>query len=337
MTSGELALAWAAFSEAGRPIPGDFRVYDTPVTSRGRPAMLGIDAEGRRHLLVPVNDSEPVPEDRSGTGIHILSRKLEAKDRVQILADVVCLRPDLNELFDILIADILNAVTQTTGNPALECRLVLERWRELLAQSRGAKLGLEALIGLFGELSCLLRILRLNPAALKVWRGPEKGRHDFLGETCALEVKTRLSRRGRFCEIHGVEQLEPPTGLDLYLAILRIEESGDVGQSVPDILEDIFQTGISRRDLADALAKAGYDLRDSTEYRNRRFSIVEELIYHIENEFPRIVNSSFATGSVPAGVIALAYELDLCTEPPFPLSSQDADEILKSLAGANHV
>ncbi len=58
-----------------------------------------------------------------------------------------------------------------------------------------------------------------------------------MGAGASLEVKASLSRHGRFPEIHSVEQLEPPTGAVLYLAMMKLERVAAGGLNVGQLAD----------------------------------------------------------------------------------------------------
>lgn len=335
MTSSELSLLWAAFAQTDVPADRSLRVFETPVSTNYGAVLLAMDFEDRRHLMVPTDSHSAIAEDRTGTGVQILQWTTHQNGSAMRYTDVTCLRPDLNEIFDLLISDILNALPGRR-DPVTVCRTVLERWRELLAQARGAKLGSDALSGLFAELVYVLRIVTLDPGAFGVWRGPFKAPHDFARTTNALEVKATRSRIGRFCEVHGPGQLLPPPGGQLHLAFIRLEDV-DTGASVPDLIEQISDCGISRQAFMEALAETGYDPRDAEEYRRFRFRICEERVYLVDERFPRVIPASFTAGVVPNGVVDIVYRIDLSLEPPLPVSSMRVEEIIRTLAGVSDV
>ena len=333
MNATDLGVLWTAFAEKGPPGTGEIRTYETLVITSAGPILIALDATSKRHVLIPVSNRSDVQEDLTGSGVRIIAGQFEDRGQSVSCADVICLRPDLNELFDILIVDVLDEIAKKPNSAAHQCSIVLARWRELLASQPPAFLGKEALSGLFGELHYLRRIIIAGPPNLGFWRGPDRERHDFRSGQTALEVKTSRARQGRFCEIHGHDQLELPERGELFLSFVRVLEDESSGESVPDLIRDIQAAGIYGHELALRLQKVGYDLRDADRYEAARFVVTEDRMYRVSQEFPRIVSQSFRTGSLPPGIKALTYEIDLTGEPPVPLSDSEVQGVLSVLAG----
>jgi hypothetical protein len=63
-----------------------------------------------------------------------------------------------------------------------------------------------------------------------------------------------------------------------------------------------------------------------------RFRETESRTYVVDADFPRIVPSSFSTGSVPERVMSLRYTIDLEGEPPYPINHMALDVVVNELA-----
>jgi hypothetical protein len=270
---------------------------------------VGVDASGDHHLLVPTDGQGTQVEDHQAAYIRIQRCELFVDGRSRLFTDVVCHRPDLSELFDDILAAMLVELASTPGQRAeTVCKRVLDEWRELLRR-RGGLLGDEALRGLFGELIVLEQVLTANPKnGLSAWCGPDRAPHDFRLGNGNLEVKT-LGANGSTVRIHGIGQLEPPTGGALHLVVVRLLTVPD-GLALPDLVERLQSRVGDRRDFVLALARSGYSQLDADHYRDRRFTIARITALPIDGTFPRIVPSTLS-GILPAEVSALSYSLDL--------------------------
>lgn len=295
------------------------------------PLLVGLDGQGYRHLLVPIGPGERMVEDRRSAGVQIREHLLEEESgKRRRFVDVVCLRPDLNELFAIVAAEMLDRLEADPDLPDRACRLVLERWRELLDSQGTGVPGLDRLIGVFGELWQLRELVRRHPAALDSWAGPRGARHDFVAPAVALEVKTTLARQGRFAEIHGHDQLEPPEGSRLYLAFVQLEQA-PAGLSVADLAAATVDAGADRSVLNALLAAAGLNPAVLAATATMRFRVTTHRLYAVDGPFPRIVSASFVGGVLPPGVLRLTYRIDLSGEPPHPLTEWEADAVYRQL------
>ncbi len=332
MTGERASSAWSRLAMGGTPMRSEFRVLDTGVAVAGGPVLYALDSQGFYHLLLPLAAEAHVPMDRRSAGVHILPRVLEERGSSAQFVDVACLRLALNEVFTHLADDMLSELLADATDPVGTCRRVLARWRELIERESITVLSREGLAGLFAELRHLRELVRLNPECLGRWVGPLGGRHDFVAGLTALEVKASLRRDGRFFEVHGVEQLEPPELGKLFLAAAKLEAAEAGGESVPNVIERVMNQGVDSRDLLSRLAAAGYDARDARHYEEIRFRVLEERIYPVEVGFPRITATSFTKGRLPSGVIRIQYTIDLSMEPPFPLDQAAATDLYRRLS-----
>ncbi|MEV5498168.1 PD-(D/E)XK motif protein [Nonomuraea fuscirosea] len=275
----------------------------------GAEVLVGLDARGDHHLLVPTPIDAPVAEDSQAAYVRIQRSELVVEGYNRIYADVVCHRADLSELFDDILSAILDQLASgTEERPDVVCKQVLDAWRELLRR-RGGMLGEDALRGLFGELIILEQILMAaDTHDLSVWRGPDRDPHDFRIAKGDLEVKT-LGAAGSTVRIHGIEQLEPPADGTLHLVVVRLVADMD-GIALPDLVERIRTKVGDRRAFALALARAGYGEADGEHYRDRRFTVTQIAALAVGDGFPRISPSSLV-GILPDEVSALSYTLDL--------------------------
>src|SRR5262249_39600495 len=153
---------------------------------------------------------------------------------------------------------VLEAYLANSNDPSRTCSRVLERWRELIEHQVAPHPGIERLIGVYGELWHLRELARRSPSAVTAWTGPLGTRHDFMGPGGALEVKASQARRGRFVEIHGAEQLEAPSGGDLFLASMKVELLVvNSGERLIDVVNDLVELAIDRRLLLERLLQIG--------------------------------------------------------------------------------
>jgi len=288
--------------------------------------LVGVDARGDHHLLVPTDPGTLVAEDSQAAHIRIQRCTLLVGGQGHTFIDIVCHRPDLSELFDDILAAMLVELASATDQPPdVVCKRVLGEWRELLSR-RGGLLGDEALRGLFGELIVLERILAANPDNdLTAWCGPDRQPHDFRLENGDLEVKT-LGATGATVHIHGIEQLQPPACGALHLIVVRLLNAAD-GVTLPELVERLQTKIDDRRAFTATLARAGYSQIDADHYLDRRFIVGKTTALPVDANFPRIVPSSL-TGALPVEISAFAYSLDLSLLLPLATLTDSAIEPL---------
>lgn len=295
-------------------------------------ARLTIDHQGQRHLLIPAPSTGRLIEDKRSSGVHLLSADWGDEDARRRFVDLVCLKPHLNGLFDLIIYEVLAELHGTAGQPDRICLTVLNHWRELLSRDSLPMPERSAVIGLFGELTVLRNLAQVNPITLSLWTGPDSGRFDFFAGGRALEVKTTLRRQGIVLTIHGHDQLEAPQNGSLHLVVVLIEEAPAEGENLRALVDSLVTLGISRVEMYQKLARIGFTPDTLTLLDDQRFRVVERRMYEVNDLFPRITASNFVGASLPRGVIALSYTIDLSVPPPHPLIDADAAAVIATLA-----
>jgi hypothetical protein len=316
------------------PAPdGSIEVRELDISADGTAnPRLTIDHQGHRHLLIPAPSSTRLIEDRRSSGVHLLSAEWGDEDIHRRFVDVVCLKPHLNGLFDLIIYEVLAEIDQSAAQADRVCLAVLNRWRELLAQDTLQIPQRSEIIGLFGELSVLRRFAQVNPNSLPAWTGPDGGRFDFFADSYAVEVKTTLRRQGIQLTIHGHDQLDPPADVKLYIGVLLIEETPAAGENLSMQVEALIASGVNRAELYRKLARIGFTPDVLEVLSNQRFTVNEFRLYAVRDDFPSITTRSFVGGRLPRGVTALNYTIDLSVPPPHPLNEADTLATIAALA-----
>jgi hypothetical protein len=337
MTDHTIEDGWRQI-ELNAPVSAEreFRVFDTGLETPHGAALLALDSAGLRHLLLPVGAEFPASNDRRSGGVHLTTRSLVDASATRQYLDLACQKQHLNGVFTHMANEVLDALRAGGGEPLAACRQTLQRWRELLdREAPPGGLSTEALCGLFGELWHLSRVTLISPDGLNTWQGPFGARHDFSVAAMALEVKTTTQRDTWKLRIHGLTQLECPRDATLFLSAMRLELNGASGTTVPDMIHEVMQHGVDRKDLLNRLSLLGYDLRDETQYRQLRIALIEVETFEVTEAFPRLTTASFGAGP-PTGVSDLHYTIDLSAAVSASLPRENQDALHDALArGAN--
>jgi hypothetical protein len=199
--------------------------------------------------------------------------------------------------------------------PAQLVSRVLAKWRRFWGGSPLPLLTKQELIGLFAELWFLSVWLAPRVGwteAVQRWRGPFGARHDFEWPGRSVEVKATSSRRGRIHHVNGLDQLEPPENGQLLLYSMQISEEAGAANTLPEIAARCRSLAAADAlwQLEAALVEAGYSPTHDDEYDKVRMRVVEEALFSVRDDFPRILNATFTHG-VPAGVERVEYEINL--------------------------
>ncbi|MFD5078373.1 PD-(D/E)XK motif protein [Streptomyces sp. NPDC058371] len=322
---------WAALE--AEPTSGErrLRVAELSVATGSGPLAVAVDHEGHRHLLVPIHTHIKVRTGLDGPVLRLRKRPLEGADTYQTYADLACLRNDLSDLFSELCVDVLEEAVALPENPVKALYRVLDRWKSLF-RTQGLPLGPEELAGLFGELTVLNRLLAKDPSAHRIWHGPQGYRHDFAAASNAVEVKASTGSEGRRPRIHGLDQLEAPTGGTLCLAWLRLHRtSSSVGVRFVDSVNEALRLCDDEGALLELLAKAGYRLADADLYEDVCFAIGEERWYRVDANFPGLTGEALTTAGVPVSVLDVDYTIDLSGEVPAPMKPAQVTQMIEKL------
>ncbi|GAA2634911.1 hypothetical protein GCM10010399_79510 [Dactylosporangium fulvum] len=297
-------------------------------TSAG-PLRLASDSYGLPHLLVPLPKGAQDVEDRRSSGVHLTTRTLLVNDKVVRFLDLECRRTTLTGVFTGLVADICMVLARTESMPERAVPEALEAWRELLGGR--PQWTSQRLAGLYGELFVLEHLLAVDAKAANTWTGPTGAAQDFRSHPHAVEVKTTTSPQGRLIHVHGAEQLvRPPTG-SLKVVWLRLAVTAPgVADDVPSIVDRCTAAGEPHVILS-CLDRLGLPPLSSSEIRMASFSVIDQRLFEVDDNFPSITPTRFSSGVVPAGVSGIEYYVDLDTVPP---SDEDLHQAVRRVLGA---
>ena len=208
-----------------------------------------------------------------------------------------------------LIASLVNVKDSNTAVSVIFHHL--GRWKNFLAGKNPRILTPEQIRGLFGELHflqmlCQRRMTEEN--AIDAWYGPDGTHHDFVFGNISVEVKTLSGTDRNTVRISSEDQLESVVD-HLFLRIYRFGNLPDSPHSKSlnefiRMIENQLTAPIAVEKLSLKLAAFGYvELPD---YDSPRLLIVDQQVYRVVDEFPKIVRSE-----LDAGLTRVKYELML--------------------------
>jgi len=305
------------------------RLEQSPVTRdqmSARPAGVGlsrtllcaIDSQNQRHLLIALQEQDAELRDVASRGLSVQTRDLmvRGQDALRYM-DIICQDAAGHPILDLIGHELADALRPADCRPADAVRRVLAKWRRFWSLMPRSLLSRSDQLGLFGEL-WFLRVWLLPHVgpeqAMSRWRGPSGARHDFEWRGRSAEVKATTSARGNIHRINGLEQLLPPEGGALYLFSIRVREEAGASNSLPGLVRAISNELEGVPEAADcfetALRQAGYSPVHAEEYEKYHLRVVDEGLYAVREDFPRIVPASF-TGGTPAGIEGVEYEINL--------------------------
>lgn len=237
----------------------------------------------------------------------------------------------LSTLFSALVDDICR--TLELPSRSAPCDRALERlalWRRLF--SSGGDVGLSDVEqrGLFGELLCLRDLVlgSLPPAvAVRAWTGPQRQPQDFITETLAIEVKTRVRNAETKVRISSEQQLEL-SDRDLFLVIYALQagEGSTLNDLVDELHATLEQEPFADSLFSDSLIRYGYLDVHRERYALRAFTWRQEG-FHVRDQFPRI-----ESGDLRPSVSRVSYEIDVASCLPYVAGP---DDVKRALRGGN--
>lgn len=301
---------------------GTWEALRTPVTNSELEAMevppdsgvwVARDNGDYQHLLVLVDGrSELGLDETHGLKVAIAQHRIAARGDASYV-DLVCLDPSALQTFAVVASEVANAATTTSIEERTRTiAAVVREWRWFWSKNRGGMTHNDA-VGLFGELWFLNRWAGVNAANVAAWDASGGARHDFQWPTSSVEVKTTARAGAVVHSIQHLDQLEDAESGELLLYSLRIARDALAANCVRSLAATarrlLSNDPASRSDLMAKLAQRGYSPagRDESDVTYR---IVEEGLYRVAGDFPRLTPRSFPSG-LPPGVTSVSYQLDM--------------------------
>ncbi|MDE2663825.1 MAG: PD-(D/E)XK motif protein [Gemmatimonadota bacterium] len=193
----------------------------------------------------------------------------------------------------------------------------IEDFQTLLTRSSAPAVTTGMAAGLLAELLVLNRLLDRSPSAWNAWRGPAGDRHDFRAGDTSLEVKASLRSGAPTITIHGLHQLEVPSGGTLHLIRVILEPVSDGVLRVSDVVESASSKADKPSRLAELLAASGFTNANAQEWDRYAFRHESEKIYEIRTGFPRLTPTVLKDASAIRGVQDVSYKIDLSAAERF--------------------
>jgi hypothetical protein len=179
-------------------------------------------------------------------------------------------------------------------------------------------------LGLWGEILCLRELLGvLDTTSVSAWTGPIREDYDFVFTKTLVETKTTLRPR-HVHEISNLKQLDPPTGLKLFVWSIcanKDPEGTSVWEEAQLVLTELKERQEIQELFLDKVARAGLRPEHEKAYTENRFQKRSRCIYSVGEEFPHITANSFKV-PLPREILGVSYTVDLqdvrpCLEAEF--------------------
>lgn len=276
-------------------------------------ALIGVSTDGRLHMLLAI-DAAPrsLPPDLQSLQVRILEGE-------QIWIDLSA-RSHHEELLTLVSNKVLLAIHIEGRDPAVAVERIIDDMRAAL-RPLAPDLSSAEQIGLFGELWVFSNVLfpTVGARVSQLWSGPESERHDFVGQTVHIEVKT-TTRSEQKHEISRLDQLKAPVGKRLLFVSVMLERSLGGNETLADRIDEIREKlGSDGRalDVFDArLALLGWheELRQTGALL--RFNFRNVHVFEVTGAFPRLPDDYVP----PLGVTSIKYSINVGNLPSLDVS-----------------
>ena len=299
------------WSTVPRPAAGLLRAREP---SRPGGVWYGWDDQGRRHLLLPVSSDNTTTVDFETRGLIATIRQLHLDEGPDgIWADIGCLDGGSADAFAALGRELDDHLEAQQDDAVTIICQVLERWRRFwLEAAPPGMLDAAAEMGLIGELWFLLRWLGAA-ASVRHWTGPLGDRHDFVTTSVSVEAKAASVRGGEMPThpIAHLDQLADPVNGSLMLFSLGMARDADGDTTLPGLVaeaETLCQGTPHLDAWRERIHAAGWRPPHKELY-SRRFRMTSQQLYRVDEQFPRLIRTSFNGHQPPAGVSEIRYSV----------------------------
>ncbi|MGD6856387.1 PD-(D/E)XK motif protein [Bacillus infantis] len=313
----------------------DSEVYKLNVLTYESPVMFaGIDpANHHRQLYIDLGtEAWDDSQERALPKWRGMSVKVEYFEKLFLLKEhyfLVIRQEDEQspEIFDVVLQNLAeHLIAEKEDSLFSTVYKVLDRWRTFFLRGGFKRLSDEQQRGLFGELWFINEWLDKHPGQppliIEQWEGPTKGRIDFKGSRCGLEIKTVIDKLSKTIKISNENQLKLNEAVSsIYLYVCFLEQSRTHGISLQDLAQEVRAKLAKRSErialiYSDLMTDLGFR---EEEYGDTLFFVEKTEVYEAGENFPRLLKEH-----LPKGISHVSYNIDLthCSE-----YEKDSDDI----------
>lgn len=277
-----------------------------------------IPKSGRRGLLIELTTPNPI-------SINVMDSKGFIYSCEKNVLKIEESGQGATSVFLIFLADILNCDESSETNYLKEINSKIHLWKEFFQNSEEKYLSQNEIIGLYGELLFIEKLLDSNISfAFSMWKGPESGRNDFVFNNLLIEVKSTTTKNPVKFKVSGERQLTEIAGTSVYISLYEI-----VLANGGETLSKIIQRIKNKLDIAEGfnflkkLALVGFKEEDDFFYKKIEMRVISNSFFEVRPNFPHI-----SYGKVPMGIVDVSYSVlkDSCKD--FEISSNQLMETI---------
>lgn len=280
--------------------------------------LLSLQIEADAHMALKL-------VSRNTRGLQLLAETLSSGPRSRVRCTIRLTDPEAEDLFEIVVSDLLSAVCLETAvkaaMDALGCRL--DRWESFFARHGSRGLSPDEQQGLFGELWFVRGILgHAAYSVIQSWVGPNAANQDFQYRGHGVEVKTTSANPALEVRISSLLQLDDEGLDDLALVVLQVNRVANSSETLVDMVASVRSlvnklAPAASMELEEKLFLAGYLDSQSAEYSSMGFSVRRADFFLVGDGFPRLTPAD-----VPDGVGSVRYSVSASALTPHTVDEQ---------------
>ncbi len=186
-------------------------------------------------------------------------------------------------------------------------RLLLEspiKWWEGWIGMLGNRIGQRQCYDTIAEMMALEEIYKVDNTTK--WTASQAGSHDIESDSLSFEVKSTVKKSETTVTISSQFQLASVKPLQLWY--YRMEAS-EHGLSINDMKRELVAAGYDEALVESQLCKRGFIPGNSS--RDRKYVLLEKRKFIVDEDFPKIVESSFKNDIYPKNIVKILYTIDL--------------------------
>lgn len=274
--------------------------------------LLSLQIEADAHMALKLLN-------RDTRGLQLLAETLSPGPRSRVRCTIRLADPEAEDLFEIVVSDLLSAVCLESAvkaaMDALESRL--DRWESFFARHGDRGLSPDEQQGLFGELWFVRRLVdQAGYSAVQSWVGPTAANQDFQYRGHGVEVKTTSANPTLEVRISSLLQLDDHGLDDLALVVLQVNRVANSSETLVDMVASVRSlvnrlAPAASLELEEKLFLAGYLDPQSAAYSTMGFSVRRADFYLVHDCFPRLTPAD-----VPDGVGSVRYSVSAAALTP---------------------
>ncbi len=290
-------LTWNELDTFGNIVSGYTGRWLSSNDNLASPIHIFKDETKRYHLTIEINGTQLPVQNVQVNGLSIGPAQYRISgDQPKHVIDLCCNSSGYLEEFTEIAKEISRNILDNHEKPIDAVNRVVRNWISFWSIPNKNILSDNEIIGLICELDILTTLLQINaPLALISWTGPNGSRHDFTFTDWTMEVKG--TKNGKHAHIiNGIDQLKPVTDKSLAILSCVLIES-DLGDaiSLQSLIDTITEIHLQLRpDLTvrfnELLASVGYSPLYASEYKKRKFKMVESTLFELDDSFPKLTS-----------------------------------------------